>query len=162
LNDPSVSNQPFQPETATPVRAGCSRFALFGCGGLLVLLLIAVGIFLFKAREITVWGFGLMEQQVMARLPAETTDEEARRVQRGFDAVVQAVEDDTIDPNALQQLQPVMMRFADPNNNPEPEDVARLIELLEAASGVTAAPVPVPAPPEAPSSALEPAPESNL
>lgn len=153
MSEPSLSNQPFQPEAATPVRAGCSRFALFGCGGLLILLLIAIGVFLFKAREITVWGFGLMEKQVMARLPAETTDAEARRIQRGFDAVVVAVNDDTIDPNALQLLQPVIMRFADPNNSPEPEDVARLIELLEAASGVTPAPAPVPAPSEAPPAA---------
>ncbi len=159
MNEPSLSNQPFEPEAAAPVRAGCSRFALFGCGGLLLVLLVAVGIFLLKAREITVWGFGLMEQQVMARLPAETTDEEARRVQRGFDAVVQAVHDDTIDPNAMQQLQPVMMRFADPNKNPEPEDVARLIELLEAASGIAPDGSRTPIPSEAFGSSPEPVPE---
>ncbi len=155
MSEPPFSNQPFQPEAAAPVRAGCGRFALFGCGGLLIVLLVAIGIFLFKAREITIWGFGLMEQQVMARLPAETTDEEARRVQRGFDAVVQAVRDDTVDPNALQQLQPLMMRFADPNNNPEPADVARLIDLLEAAAGVASEPTAI----EVPATVAEPEPE---
>ena len=134
--DPASSQQPFQPEVAAPVRGGCAKAALFGCGGLLLLLLVAVVVFLLKAEEITAWGLGLMEKQVIARLPAETTDEEVRRIRRGFDAVTQAVQDGTVDPNALQQLQPVILRFADPNRSPQPEDVDRLIEVLEAAARI--------------------------
>ena len=135
MSDFSTSNQPF-PSEAVPARSGCAKAALFGCGGLLVLLLVAVGIFLFKIREITVWTFGVMEQQIMARLPPGTSDEDALRIRRGFDGVVEAIFDDTVDPQALQQLRPVVLRFADPQKSPRPEDVERLIELLEQASGL--------------------------
>lgn len=141
MNDPSGPSQPFQPEVSAPAREGCGKAALIGCGGLLLILLVAVVIFLFNVKKVTAWGFGLMEQQVMARLPAETTDEEARRVRRGFAAVIAAVQDDTVDPNALQQLQPVILLFADPNNTPHPEDVDRLVELLETASRLRAPPL---------------------
>jgi len=136
MTDPDSFQQPFQPEGATPLRGGCAKAALFGCGGMLLLLLVAVVLFLLKADEITAWGLGLMEKQVIARLPAETTDEEVRRIRSGFEAVTRAVQEGTVDPNALQQLQPVILRFADPNRSPQPEDVARLIEVLEAAARI--------------------------
>ena len=147
MNDPMSPQQPFQPE-ATPVRAGCSKAALFGCGGLFVLLLIGGIIAVIKANEITEWGFRLMEQQVMARLPAETSDEDAGRVREGFAELTKAVQEDRVDPLALEQLQPVILRFADPNKTPAPEDVDRLIELLEMGAGTRGDPAPAPGEPE--------------
>lgn len=134
MSEPISPQQPFQPE-ATPVRGGCGKAALFGCGGLFILLLIAGIVSIVKVKEITAWGFGVMEEQVMARLPAETTDEEARRIRDGFAAVVEAVQEDRVEPNALERLQPVILRFADPNKSPRSEDVQLLIELLETAAG---------------------------
>ena len=117
------------------MRAGCGKAALIGCGAMFLLLLVAGVVSIIKVKEITAWGFGVMEKQVMARLPAETTDEDARRIRQGFAAVTQAVQEDRVDPNALELLQPVILRFADPNKSPQVADVDRLIELLEAAAG---------------------------
>ncbi|MCZ6726252.1 MAG: hypothetical protein O7A98_02725 [Acidobacteria bacterium] len=136
MNQPISPQQPFRPEAAGQVRSGCAKAALFGCGGFLLLMLVAIVVFFVKADEITTWGLGLMEKQVVARLPAATTDEDVRRIRRGFAGVREAIKDQTVDPDALQQLQPVILRFADPNRSPSQEDVDRLIEVLEATAGI--------------------------
>jgi hypothetical protein len=137
------SPEPFQLDPK-PSRPGCGKAAVIGCGALFVLLLVVGIVSMFKVKELTAWGFGVMEKQVMARLPADTSDETARRIRRGFEAVTRAVQEDRVEPNALEQLQPIVLRFADPNRSPRPEDVERLITLLEAASGEAPAAIPEP------------------
>jgi len=136
MNEPISPRQPFESQAAE-VRGGCGKAALIGCGSVFLLLLVAGIVFMVKAKEITAWGFGMMETQVMARLPAEASDEDARRIRQGFEELTRAVQEDRVDPLALEQLQPVILRFADPNKSPDSSDIERLIELLESAAGVT-------------------------
>jgi hypothetical protein len=147
MDDQGSSYQPFQPDNVAPVRGGCAKAALFGCGGFLVLVLVAVVIIAFNVEKITAWTFDVFEKQVMARLPSDVEDAEVQRIRQGFADVRHAIADGTVDPLALNQLQPVILRFADPNRRPQPEDVERLVELLEAAAGGGAA---APAAQEAP------------
>ncbi|MCZ6506817.1 MAG: hypothetical protein O7A04_02040, partial [Acidobacteria bacterium] len=74
MNQPISPQQPFRPEAAGQVRSGCAKAALFGCGGFLLLMRVAIVVFFVKADEITTWGLGLLEKLVVARLPAATTD----------------------------------------------------------------------------------------
>jgi hypothetical protein len=134
MEDEGSNYQPFQPDNVGPARGGCAKVALFGCGGLLLLLLIGVVVFVLNVDRITAWTFDVFERQVMARLPSDVNEEDVQRIKGGFAGVREAIADGTVDPVALNQLQPVILRFADPNRRPRPEDVERLIELLEAAA----------------------------
>ncbi len=135
MSEPLEPQTPFSPEGPKRASPGCGRWALIGCGGLLLLLAIALVAFFLNIEKLTTWSLGLYERQVMARLPADTTDDEVRRIRDGFAAVNQAVADRTIDPIALQRLPPVVARFAG-RERPTREDVETLIEVLEQASGI--------------------------
>lgn len=136
MQDPIRPQEPFQPEGTRSSGPGCSRVALFGCGGLMVLLLVGVVVLLLNLERLTVWGFGLMEKQVMARLPADVSEEDTERIRAGFAAVVEAIRDESVDPEALNRLQPLMLRFSDTGRRPTQEDVDELIEVLEQAAGL--------------------------
>jgi hypothetical protein len=139
MDEPGGSYQPFEPDKVAPVRGGCARAALFGCGGLLVVVLIGVVLLVLNVEKLTAWSFDVFERQVMARLPSDVADEDVRRIRAGFAEVRRSIEDGTVDPVALNQLPPVILRFSDPNRRPKPADVERLIELLEQAAGGDAA-----------------------
>jgi hypothetical protein len=133
-----VSQEPFSPKGPRSKWTGGSRWALFGCGGLVLLLGIASVVFLVKAKDLFGWMMGELETQIEQSLPANITESERQELSLAFDAVVDAVQEDRANAVALQDLQKLLRESL--GNGPtrlSREEVRALIAALDRVSGRT-------------------------
>ncbi len=163
---PIVPGRPFTGEPR-PVRGGgCGRPLVFGCGAVVVLLGIAAIIFVVKAKDLLAWTMRELEQQVIAAWPADATAEERARLDRGFAAALDKIQNGQVEPPALFALQRQLTKAADKaaKKTLTRDDVLDLLSGLERVGGllrpdeeeVPAGP-PAESPPPAPSGATRPA-----
>lgn len=158
-----------QPFAAAPRQppggGGCSKPLLVGCGVLFLLLGVAAIVFLLNARSLLVWMLGEVRQQVVANLPADTTDADRDRFERAFTAAVAALETNRADPESLQRLQGDLLRIVQrPGGKLTREDLLSLTEALEAVGGIApeeAPPAGEPPPAEESPPALEESPQAS-
>jgi hypothetical protein len=146
---PPAPPSPFQPRAAgpRPGGGGCSKPALLGCGGALVLLGILAVVFVFKAPDFLRWWFGKLEAQVMTQLPPDLPAADRAHLKAAFAGVENGVGSGKLDPAGLQQMQKKLVELGSkPNRQLTRDDVLELTAALERLVGK--APVP-PAPPPA-------------
>jgi len=113
---------------------GCSRPLVVGCGVLLVLLGVAAVLFVLYAGQIAAWAYGKAQTQIVNRLPEELSDEEEQRLVRAFEEFRQAVENGTVDPDGLTEVQAQVLALLQSQEEPTVEDIRELTEALEAAA----------------------------
>lgn len=131
-----MSGQPFAPQGPQRTWSGGSRWALIGCGALIVLLGIGAAVFLLKAKDLFGWMMNELEAEVMESLPANITEEEKRDLELAFDAAVAAVQEDRATPAALQELQELLREaLQDGPKRLSRDEVQELIEALDRVSG---------------------------
>lgn len=131
-----MSSEPFSPQGPQPRGGSGTRWALIGCGALIVLLGIGSVVFLLKAKDLFGWMMGELEAEVMESLPANITDSEERELAAAFEAAVEAVRQDRVSPAALQDLQGILRdALQDGPNRLSREEVRSLIEALDRVSG---------------------------
>lgn len=131
-----MSQEPFSPQGPRSKWTGNSRWALFGCGGLLLLLGVGSIVFLVKAKDLFGWMMGELEAQIEHSLPANITETERQELSSAFDAVVEAVQEDRANAVALQDLQKLLRESL--GNGPtrlSREEVRSLIGALDRVSG---------------------------
>ena len=162
--------EPFAP-SPRPLRSpGCGRGALIGCGVLIALLGIgAVGLAL-NADRMLVWILHRLEAQVEAKMPADLTTEERARFKSAFADLYRTVDEDKVDPTAVQALQRELFALStDVDRGLTREQVLRLTEAVERAAGHPPRPdreqprgVASPAPSPVESAPREPLPSSSV
>jgi hypothetical protein len=124
--------QPFSPSSPQRPGAGCSRPALIGCGLLILLLGIGAVVFLLKAKDLFDWTMTQFEEQVLASLAEDVSDEERARLSKAFAAASEAVKESRADASALQQLQQELRELAlQEGQELSRDDVSRLTTVLE-------------------------------
>ncbi len=138
LNDEKLSpsqppQQPFAPQPpGDSSSGGCGRVGLIGCGILTLLLGAAAIVFLLKADDLFGWAMENFQAQIMQSLPEDLEDEEAARLRRAFDSAIAAVQEGTVDPRALQQMQEQLRESMwESGQTLTREQVTRLTEALE-------------------------------
>ncbi len=165
----------FPPPPFTPAplelseRSGCRKALLFGCGGLFLILALALVGMVVKAPEIMRAMLGYLEQDYSAKLAPEVSAAERQRFHRAFEAARANPTKVMQDTTTLQAFQKKVVDLG-AKSQLSRQDVAGLSELLEKMSGFeepspppgsrppTPAPPPPPAPPApAPSSGARPA-----
>ena len=136
-----------------PLRTGpgCGRGVWIGCGGLLVVLLVAMVALTFRADEMMVWLLTRLEEKVAAKLPADLEPAERERFTASFAELNDAVERGEVDPQALQELQRTLFTLSgDVERGLTRQQVLELTGAVERAAGVRepgadgAAPQPAP------------------
>lgn len=133
-----VSREPFSPQGPRSKWTGNSRWALFGCGGLLLLLGVGSIVFLIKAKDLFGWMMGELEARIEQSLPANITETERQELSLAFAAVVEAVQEDRADAVALQELQKLLREaLGDGPTRLSREEVRGLIAALDRVSGRT-------------------------
>lgn len=115
--------------------SGCSRNLLIGCGILLVLLGVATVLLVLNASKLATWMYTKLEEQVVAQLPEDLSEEDRQRLGAAFDNVRAAIRDGTVSPGKLQQAQGKMMEMAQDAEGVTAEEVRELTALLEEAAG---------------------------
>ena len=134
---PIVPGRPF---TGEPRRApgGCSRPILFGCGGLVVLLGIVAIIFIVKAKDLLAWTMRELETQVVAAWPDDATADERARLDRGFAAALDKIQQGQVEPPALFALQRQLSKAAEKAQKKQltRDDVLDLLSALERVGGL--------------------------
>ena len=133
--------EPFAP-APRPLRGpGCSRGALIGCGVLVVIFGTgAVGLAL-NVNRMLVWILQRLEAQVEAKLPADLTPAERTRFKTAFADLYRTVQEGKVDPADVQELQRELFTLStDVDRGLSREQVLRLTEAVERASGRTPAP----------------------
>lgn len=125
---------------------------------MLALLGVAAIVFVVKAKDLLAWTMGELRTQVTSALPAEVTEAERARLQRGFDAAVEKIRKGEVEMPALKALQLQLTNAAEkaPRGQLTHDDVLDLLSALERVGGllepapvVPDAPAPEPAVPEA-------------
>ena len=128
------------PFGSAPIRpagsAGCGKPMVVGCAVVMFLLGVAAIFFMFKAKDVLIWAFAQMEAGVMEKLPENVSNEEVERLERAFDAAIQAAVSGEADTLALQDLQGELMGLSARIESLTREDVLSLIEVLERFGGV--------------------------
>ncbi len=131
-----IDREPFSPRGPQSKWTGNSRWALLGCGALIVLLGIGSVVFLLKAKDLFGWMMNELEAQVEESLPADITEPERQELAEAFDAVVDAVEEDRADVVALQDLQKMLREaLGDGPKRFSRKEIQGLIEALDRVSG---------------------------
>lgn len=131
-----IDREPFSPEGPQSKWFGGPRWALLGCGALILLLGIGSVVFLLKAKDLFGWMMNELEAQVMESLPANITEPEIEELTAAFDAVVEAVQEDRANVVELQELQRMLRESL--GSGPKRfsrEEVQSLIEALDRVSG---------------------------
>ena len=134
---PGVPARPFSGDPR-PVPGGCSRPLLIGCGVITVLLGLAAIVFVAKAKDLLAWTMRELEESVLAALPAEVTEAEERRLERGFEAAVERIQRGEVEPPALFALQRQLSRAAElaQRKSLAHDDVLDLLSALERVGGL--------------------------
>jgi hypothetical protein len=128
--------EPFSPTGRRGKGPGGSRWALLGCGALIVLLGIGSVVFLLKAKDLFSWMMDELETEIMQSLPADMTEAEKSELSAAFDAAVQAVQEDRASAADLQGLQQLLREaLRDGAGRLSREEVEELIEALDRVSG---------------------------
>lgn len=132
---------PFDRPTLEPERKsgpGVGKPLLIGCGALLVLALVAGGLFVAYQNEIAAWLFETMEEQLQPLVPEDLPADVGERYERAFADAVAAIRAGEYDPFAMQDAQQEFTRVArdvaaeGEDARMSREDVERLTEVLEA------------------------------
>ncbi|HEX6862399.1 MAG TPA: hypothetical protein VF414_06275, partial [Thermoanaerobaculia bacterium] len=124
---PSTPASPFHPgQPRSAGGASRARPLLIGCGALLVLLGIAAVILVAKRADLVGWLYQKLEAQIVAKLPEDVTPEERQRLSRAFDAAAAAIGAGTADQAKADQLNAVLLEFAQGGRQITREDVLEL------------------------------------
>jgi hypothetical protein len=160
---PSSPPSPFNPRPLgpRPGGGGCSKPALLGCGGVLLLLGILAIVFVFKAPDFLRWWFGKLQAQVLSQLPPDLPAADRQRLLVAFKDVDHGIATGKLDAGGLQQMQQKLVQLSSkPNRQLTRQDVLELTEALEHLVGKKPAPAPAepasPANPAPPASAAPP------
>lgn len=129
VRESAESNEPFEPQAAD--LGGCGKPAVFGCLALLGLLAIGLFVVMFKARDMLGWALAEYEESIVEALSEEVTAEERERLAVAFARARAAIDENRIDPAAMQKLQRFMTSPPDVNQPIDAETVRELIEVLE-------------------------------
>ena len=131
-----IGREPFSPQGPHSKWSGRPRWALLGCGALILLLGIGSMVFLLKAKDLFGWMMSELEAQVMESLPANITESEVQELSAAFAAAVAAVQEDRANVVALQDLQKMLRELlGNGPNRLSREEVQSLIEALDRVSG---------------------------
>jgi hypothetical protein len=136
MNEP-MPQQPFTPGAPATAPGGCGRPLLIGCGILVVLLGIAAALFVIKAKDLFGWAMARFEEEVVQMLPDDLTAEERERLDKAFDAALEAWDANQADPVALQRLQEELWQTISRSTGKlSREDVNTLTRALEEVAGI--------------------------
>jgi hypothetical protein len=154
--DPQSQSSPPSPFNPRPLGprpggGGCSKPALLGCGGVLLLLAILAIVFVFKAPDFLRWWFGKLETQVMSQLPPDLPAAEREHLRTAFKDVDHGIA------TGKQMQQKLVQIGSKPNRQLTRDDVLELTAALERLVGKTPAAAPEsPAAPKVPTSPTSP------
>lgn len=132
---PTTPVSPFNPGRSHPAGGSGKRPLLIGCGVLLVLLGIAAVVLVAKRAEFVGWMFAKLEAQILAKLPEDVTPAERQRLDRAFDSAAEAIGAGTADQAKADQLNSVLLEFAQGGRQITREDVLELTRALEDVAG---------------------------
>ena len=128
---------PFEAEPRNTGGTGCGRYVLIGCGGMIVLVAIALLIAVLRARDLVVWSLGALQAQVEAALPDDVSAVDRERLDLAFESALRAIEAGAVEPAAMRELQSALLRFAGtPPANLTREDILDLTRVLEKVGGL--------------------------
>ena len=133
LTETSPDSASFELPDPTRERPGCSRGLWLGCGLLLVLFAFGGVLLVVKAPDFLDWIMRQTEEQIVANLPPDVSEEERQRLTEEMARCRQAIESGQVDPLAVRELQGELVAVS--RKLPDRltrEDVLRLIETLEA------------------------------
>jgi hypothetical protein len=156
---------PFDPSAVrSPVRPGCGKPVLVGCGLFFVLFLAAMVLFTTRIDAILRWWIGTVKTEVERRLPADATAADRQRLDAAFAAAAARAGSGKLDPEPLQKLEMQILSVIGEEKISR-EELQRVTAALEEFAG-TAPPVEQPAtgPPatgETPATAGEPPPAAG-
>lgn len=132
---PTTPPSPFNPGQSRTAGGSGKRPLLIGCGVILVLLGIAAIVLVAKRAELVGWMFQKLEGQILAKLPPDVTPEERQRLDHAFDAAADAIGSGTADQAKADQLNAVLLEFAQAGRPITREDVLKLTKALEEVAG---------------------------
>lgn len=155
---------PFDPSAVrSPVRPGCGKPVLVGCGLFFVLFLAAMVLFTTRIDAILRWWIGAVKTEVVRRLPDDATAADRQRLDAAFAAAAARAGSGHLDPEPLQRLEMQILSVMGEEKISR-EELQRVTAALEEFAG-TAPPPEKPAagaPPESGSPAeAEPPPVSG-
>jgi len=119
------------PEQGGPRRPGLGKPLLIGCGVLLVLLAIALGVFIAYQDSVAAWVFEALEAQLEPRLPDDLPEDLRARYDAAFDRAIAAAREGNYDPQDLQRVNGELGRLMQGQGDLTEADVERLIGVLE-------------------------------
>lgn len=129
---------PFDRPSGEPRRSsgpGVGKPLLIGCGGLLLLLLVAGVLFLVYQNQIAAWLFETMQGQLAPALPDDLPPDVRQRYDRAFDQAIESMRAGSYNPFAMQGAQREFTRAAGHLSGDDAklsvEDVERLSAALE-------------------------------
>ena len=124
---------PFDPN-ARPKTGGCPKPLIIGCLAILVIGgLVLLGAFAYMAKnagKVLQWSVTQMENGVMAKLPADVTQEERDRLRMAFADVTAGLSSGAITPDKFQPVQIKILEIARKDQVTR-QDVLDLTRLLE-------------------------------
>ncbi len=124
---------PFDPN-ARPKTGGCPKPLIIGCLAILVIGgLVLLGAFAYMAKnagKVLQWSVTQMENGVMAKLPADVTQEERDRLRMAFADVTAGLSSGAITPDKFQPVQIKILEIARKEQVTR-QDVLDLTRLLE-------------------------------
>jgi len=136
MSDPHApAPSPFDDPTPTAPGArrgrGVGKPLLIGCGILLVLLAIAMGVFIAYQDSVAAWVFEALEAQLEPRLPDDLPEDLRARYDTAFDRAIAAAREGNYDPQDLQRVNGELGRLMQGQGDLTEADVERLIGVLE-------------------------------
>ncbi|MFL6293286.1 MAG: hypothetical protein ACJ759_20520 [Thermoanaerobaculia bacterium] len=132
---PPTPPSPFSPGQPRTAGGSGKRPLLIGCGAILILLGIAAVVLIAKRAELVGWMFQKLEGQILAKLPPDVTPDERQRLDHAFDAAADAIGAGTADQAKAEQLNSVLLEFAQAGRKITREDVLKLTRALEEVAG---------------------------
>lgn len=127
---PTVPELPFRPEKVGRGTPGCGKPLAIGCGLVLLLVLAAFALFVFKAHDLLAWSIEAMEEGVVERLADDVGQAERERLSAAIAAAAERARSKDVDLPALQALQRQFIRLAQ-GQTIEREELEEFITALE-------------------------------
>ena len=126
--------EPFQP---TPAKfPGCGKPAVIGCGLLLLLLGIGLGVLMWKAKDLLAFSLQMYRTAVFEALPEDYSDAERERLDRAFGTAAGAIRAGDLDAADLQRLQRFIGSPPRSGEQLDREQLRLLTEALESIGGI--------------------------
>lgn len=133
---PPPPASPFDPN-ARPKTGGCPKPLIIGCVAVLLIGGLALlGGFVYMAKnagKVLQWSVTQMENGVMAKLPADVTQEERDRLRMAFANVTAGLKSGAITPDKFQPVQLKILEVVRQEQMTR-QDVLDLTRLLEEAA----------------------------